>query len=149
MSYYTPDKQIPLLVESNLSMFKAMQQDKIKISDIEKVWLDLFQQKEKYDAKHLVECLRMLHESALVAYNEVSRNDFSTRQMEREMNRELSYAEAGEYLDLSVSTIKRLVGQGKFKTKKYSEKNVKITVSELENFKAIIKEENIIPGVTK
>lgn len=149
MSYYTPDKQIPLLVESNSSMFKAMQQDKVKISDIEKVWLDLFQQKEKYDAKHLVECLRMLHESALVAYNEISRNDFSTRQEEREKNRELSYEEAGEYLDLSVSTIKRLVGQGKFKTIKYSLKNVKITVSELDKFKAMFKEENIIPGVTK
>lgn len=145
MSYYEPNKQIPLLVESTSSMFKAMQQDKVKIGDVEKVWLDLFQQKEKYDAKHLVQCFRMLYESALVAFNEVSRNDFSARQEEREMNRELSYEEAGQYLDCSVSTIKRLVGLGKFETKKYSVKNVKITISELEKFKATCKTENITP----
>lgn len=145
MSYYTPDKQIPLLIEANSSMFKAMQQDKVKLTDIEKVWLELFQQKEKYDANHLVQCLRMLYESAWIAHNEVSRNDFSIRQEEKEMRRELSYEEASNYLGCSVSTIKRLVGQGKFKTKKYNSKTVKITVGELERFKASCGEESVTP----
>lgn len=136
VSYNTLDKQIPLLIEANSSMFKAMQQDKVKLTDIEKVWLELFQQKEKYDANHLIQCLRMLYESAWIAHNEVSRNDFSIRQEEKELRKELNYKEAGNYLGCSVSTIKRLVGQGKFKTKKYNSKTVKITVAELESFKA-------------
>lgn len=143
MTYYKAERQIPLMLDANAEMFKAMANDKIKIEDLERVWLDLFKQSELYDAKHIVHCQRMLFESALTVMLEMNRNDFDQRQKEKELSKELSYEDASLYLDCSVSTIKRLVGQNKLATKKYNSKNVRITVAELERFKATPNLENV------
>ncbi|MBX2896386.1 MAG: hypothetical protein KF763_13135 [Cyclobacteriaceae bacterium] len=148
MTYLSPDKQIPIMLDSNEQMYKAMQNDKVKMNDLEKVWLILFQQTDSYDAKHIVQCQRMLFESALSALQEFSRHDFDERMKEKELDRELSYEDAATYLDCSVSTIKRLVGQGKLNTKRYNNKVVKITVGELESFRASVRVEKVTPEVT-
>ena len=136
MTYLSPDKQIPIMVDSNSEMYKAMQNDKVKMPELEAVWLSLFKQTEIYDAKHLVECQRMLFQSALSALQEFSRADFKERQKEKELEREVSYEDAALHLDCSVSTIKRLVGQGRLITKKYNNKVVKITIGELQRFRS-------------
>jgi len=130
------------MLDANAEMFKAMANNKIKVEDLEKVWLDLFKQTSNYDSKHIVECQRMLFESALTVMLEMNRSDFELREIEKELSRELSYEDAANYLDCSVSTIKRLVGQKKLETKKYNSKNVRITVAELERFKNTPNQEN-------
>lgn len=139
MTYLSPDKQIPAMLDANSELYKGMQNDTVKMDDLQSVWLNLFSQPELYDASHIVQCQRMLYESAQAALQELSRDDFEERQKERELNTELSYEDAATYLDCSVSTIKRLVGKGKIVTKKYNSKVVKITVGDIERFRASIK----------
>lgn len=140
MTYLSPEKQIPIMLDSNSEMYKGMEDDTIKMNDLQSVWISIFAQDELYDAKHIVQCQRMLYESALAALQEVSREDFREREKERELKKELSYEDAAVYLDCSVSTIKRLVGQGKINTKKYNSKVVKITVGDIERFRASARE---------
>lgn len=125
-----------------------MQSDKVKMADLEQVWLNLFQQTETYDAKHIVQCQRMLFESAMSAMQEFNRKDFGERQKERELTRELSYEDAAVYLDCSVSTIKRLVGRKKLNRIKYNNKVVKLTIGDLENFKSSLRSEIVTTEVT-
>lgn len=148
MTYLDPERQIPIMVESNSEMFKAMQRDKVKMVDLEKVWLNLFQQTETYDAMHIVQCQRMLFESAMAAMQEFNRKDFNERQKEKELNRELSYEDAAIYLDCSVSTIKRLVGKKRLNPIKYNNKVVKLTIGELENFKLSLRTEKVTTEAT-
>lgn len=142
MTYLSPEKQIPIMLNSNSEMYKGMENDTVKMSDLQSVWISIFTQDELYDANHIVQCQRMLYESALAALQEVSRDDFREREKERELKKELSYEDAATYLDCSVSTIKRLVGQGKINTKKYNSKVVKITVGDIERFRASARESN-------
>lgn len=136
MTYYNPERQIPILVDSCKELFLSMKCDKVKLIDLEKVWINLFQHKEKYNASHIVECQRMLFESALSALQEFERTDFHERQKEVQLNKELSYEAAAEYLGYSVSRIKAFVGEGRLTPKRYGYKNVKISVRELERFKS-------------
>ena len=113
-----------------------MECDKVKLHDLEKIWVALFQQTEKYNAAHIVACQRMLFESAMSAFQEFESKDFRELQKEAQLNKELSYKDAAEYLDYSVSRIKALVGEGRLTPKRYGYKNVKISVKELERFKS-------------
>ena len=135
MTYYNPEKQIPILIDSCKELFLSMESDEVKLNDLEKVWISVFQQPEKYNATHIVACLRMLFESALSASQEFERKDFGERQKDIQMKKELSYQDAAEYLDYSVSRIKTLVSEGRLTPKRYGYKNVKISVQELERFK--------------
>lgn len=140
MTYLDPNLQIPLMLDSNAEMYNSFRSDKVKMNDLVEVWLKVFQQQEKYDATHIVQCQRMLFESASVALREMTRTGFDVRQREKELNTELSYEDAAQYLDCSVSTIKRLVGQSKLKVKKYNSKVVKITMKELESFRGNLRD---------
>lgn len=136
MTYYNPERQIPILVDSSKELFLSMECDKVKLNDLEKVWITLFQHTEKYNATHIVACQRMLFESALSALQEFEKKDFDQRQNEIQLNNELSYEDAAKYLDYSVSRLKAFVGEGRLIPKRYGYKNVKISVRELERFKS-------------
>lgn len=135
MTYYNPEKQIPIVIDNCKELFNAMKTQKVKIQDLEKVWVDLFKQDELYEGSHIVQCLRMFYESAIIALKEVDRKDFSERQKEIEFKKELSYEEAAAYLGISKGTITRRIADRKLFPKRYNRKNTKISIGELERYK--------------
>ncbi len=135
MTYHDPDLQIPVMLNDNQELFKAMKLDKVKIDDLTQVFIKLFTQSDKYNSEHVVQCLRMLYQSSVAAKAEIESENFQALQEERKLKTEYSYQDAAKELGIGYSTLKGLIGEGKIVPKKYSARNCKITQSEIERYR--------------
>jgi excisionase family DNA binding protein len=129
------ERRIELVLHSCSDLMEAISSNKIKSEDLDSCWLSVFQN-GIHKPKQIVSFYKTLYETALLAQLQLERNQFVENKKENELKRELSYKDAADYLDCSVSTIKRLVGMNKLHPKRYNFKNVRISVSDLENYKS-------------
>lgn len=129
------ERRIEIILHSSSDLIESITSNKVKSEDLDSCWLSLFQ-KGVHKPKQVVDFYKALYETALLAHLQLAKKEFSENKRENELGRELSYKDAASYLDCSVSTIKRLVGVHKLHPKRYNSKNVRISISDLENYKS-------------
>ena len=139
MSYFKPDKAVPFVLDSCSDLFETMKTHRIDVNELERVFIDIFLYHDKYDPTAVIQGLRVIYQSACAAQNEISRKDFESIKEQERLRKEYTYMDAASELGIGYSTIKLLVKANRLAVKRYSTKNIKITQSEIDRYKASVK----------